>query len=203
MRISKDNDETTIFKMLNAFPGSLNGDVTVVLNYLEEKNYSVHPTVYHEVVLDGCKLIIPGRVYTENNSVISVSNLTDIQQTIFHCICLRHNNGFIRQKALEQLNNNSEFFIIPFVFQLLGEYVIEIVRVINDQTNQLWLRHFALFANENLTYWMQTESRMISYWNEYYRWPNYPKIKNYVGYEIMGRIRIEHEQLMIANTSSR
>ena len=37
---------------------------------------------------------------------------------------------------------------------------------------------------------------MVSYWNEYYRHPKYPKIKGYVGREIFDRInKLERQSL--------
>jgi hypothetical protein len=178
--------------MLNAFPIFLRNDVEVVIDFLLDKNFDIHPTVKQEIILSGEQLIIPGRVYFDELKEGLENNLTDIQQTILNCIYLRHHNGFVRQKRLEKLKNNTEYFVTPFVFHLLGEYVIEIIQAINDQTKEVKLSNFTQFVEENPKYWIQTESRMISYWNEYYRRPTYPKIKNYVGYEIMKRIKNEH-----------
>jgi len=192
MRIPESIKEISKTKMLNAFPSFLRNDVEVVIDFLSDKNFDIHPTVEQEIILSDERLIIPGRVYFDEPKEGLGNNLTDIQQTIMNCIYLRHNNGFVRQKRLEKLKNNNEYFVTPFVFQLLGEYVVEIVQAINEQTKGLKLSNFAQFVEENPKYWMQTESRMISYWNEYYRRPTYPKIKDYVGYEIMKRIKNEH-----------
>jgi len=45
------------------------------------------------------------------------------------------------------------------------------------------------FIRDNPKFWMQTESRMISYWNEYYRRPTFPKLKDYIGKQIIDRIK--------------
>lgn len=178
--------------MINAFPDSLRNDVESVIDFLSDKNFDIHPTVEQDLILDGEKLTIPGRVYFDKPNDFLASSLTKIQQIILDCIYLRHHNGYVRQGRLEKLKNNNEYFVTPYVFQLLGEYVIEILEIINLQADELKLKNFAQFVNENQKYWMQTESRMISYWNEYYRRPTYPKIKDYVGYEIMKKIKDEH-----------
>ncbi len=178
--------------MVNAFPQSLKKDVESVSNFLSDKNFDIHPTVEQGIILDGEKLTIPGRVYFDKPNDVVASSLTKIQQIILDCIYLRHHNGFVRQERLEKLKNIDEYFVTPFIFQLLGEYVVEILEVINSQVTESKLKNFAKFVNENPKYWMQTESRMVSYWNEYYRRPTYPKIKDYVGYEIMKKIKNEH-----------
>lgn len=54
--------------------------------------------------------------------------------------------------------------------------------------NEYTLDFYAEFVGENPKYWRQTESRMISYWNEYYRY-KFPKLKEYLGFEIVDRIK--------------
>lgn len=192
MRISKSIKERSRSKMLNAFPIVLRNDVENVIDFLSNKNFDIHPTIDQEVILSGEKLTIPGRVYFDEPKEGLGNNMTDIQQTILNCIYLRHHNGYVRQERLEKLKNNNEYFVTPFIFQLLGEYVVEIVEIINEQAKESKLRNFAQFVEENPKYWMQTESRMISYWNEYYRRLTYPNIKKYIGYEIMRKIKNEH-----------
>ena len=48
--------------------------------------------------------------------------------------------------------------------------------------------NYVKFINENSRYWKQTESRMISYWNEYYR-DNFPLLKDYIGKKIVDEIK--------------
>lgn len=174
--------------MYNAFPSSLKNEVGYVIHFLMDKNFHIHSQVGQEVILNGEKLIIPVRAYFHEPHDTFYQDLSDTQTTILNCIYLRHHNGFVRQRSLECLIGMNEYFITPFVFQLLGEYVVEIIKVINEQMSELTLRNLARFAKENPKYWQLTESRMISYWNEYHRLAS-PSLKNYVGYEVMKRIR--------------
>ena len=177
-------------KLLNAFPTELKQDVEIVVNFLLDKNFDIHPTVVQEVILNGQKLIIPGRVYFDNLSDTTGNNLTLTQQTILNCIYLRHHNGFVRQKRLEKLVDNiDDYFVIPYIFQLLGEYVIEILEVVDKHINDKTINNYLKFFIENPKYRQQTESRMISYWNVYYRRTKHKKLNDYIGRQIFNRIK--------------
>lgn len=192
MRIIKGLKKRNRLKMLNAFPSTLKHEVKSVIDFLSDKNFEIHPTTEQKVILDGEQLIIPGRVYFDEPNDKLQQHLTDIQQVILNCIYLRHHNGFVRQERLEKLNSSHEYSVTPFVFQLLGEYVVEIIEVVSVQLKELKLGNFARFVEENPKYWMQTESRMVSYWNEYYRRTSCPTLKKYIGYEVMKKIKKEH-----------
>lgn len=177
-------------KLLNAFPTNLKEDVEIVADFLIDKNFVIHPTVEYEIILDGQKLIIPGRVYFDNPNETTGNDLSGMQQTILNCIYLRHHDGFIRQQTLERLiDNSNDYFVIPYVFQLLGEYVMEILEVLDRHINDKTIDNYLKFFNENPTYRKQTESRMISYWDVYYRRTKYMKPNDYIGYQIFNRIK--------------
>ncbi len=176
-------------KLLNAFPIDLKQDVEFVVDFLLDKTFDIHPTMEQEIILDGQLLIIPGRVYFDNPTDTTGNNLTEIQQTILNCIYLRHHNGFVRQERLEKLIDNTyDYFVIPYVFQLLGEYVMEILEVADRHINDKTIGNYLKFSMENPMYRQQTESRMISYWNEYYRaMPTHRKLNDYIGKQIFER----------------
>jgi hypothetical protein len=86
------------------------------------------------------------------------------------------------------LLDKSEYWITPFTIQLLGEYVYELLQLLDRHINDKTIDNYERFTKENSKYWHQTESRMISYWNEYYR-RQFPKIKEYLGMQIVYRIK--------------
>jgi hypothetical protein len=133
-------------------------------------------------------LTIPCRNYFNEPADEKETQLTALQKTILNCIYLRHHNGFVRQRRLEQLINRDDYFVIPYTFQLLGEYVVEILEVLEAHVNSTTITNYVKFINENKKYWQQTESRMISYWNAYYR-QRFPKLKDYVGKQIIDSIK--------------
>lgn len=188
-------------RLLKAFPQTLKSDVEVVLNILPFDVNDVMLTggqihkvdnLIHEsiltVQLDNEQLVIPYRLYFNEPDIEKENKLTDIQKTILNCIYLRHHDGFLRQRRLEKLIDKNENWVVPFTLQLLGEYVFEIVQVLDKHIIANTIDNYGRFVEENPKYWQQTESRMISYWNEYYR-RQFPKLKDYLGRQIVDRIK--------------
>lgn len=188
MKLPKDSFEINRRKLLNAFPKDIKSDVKIVIDYLSDKNFDIHPTAQQEVILNGEHLIIPSRIYFDKPTDFNSDNLTKQQKKILNCIYLRHHNGFVRQRQLKELKDNTEYYVIPFIFQLLGEYVIEILYDIDEHLNERTINNYVKFIRENERYWQQTESRMISYWNEYYRYPNFKRLNDYIGKRIFDKI---------------
>ena len=174
-------------KILNAFPKSIEKDVEEVISLLSQRMFEIHPEVVHDVILNNEKLSIPERLYFDE-----IDNeeraLSDLQNVILNCLYLSNQNGYIRQRRLEKLNGKNEYFIMPFVVQVLGEYVVEILEVLEKQINENTMYNYHNFINENPSLWQKTEKRIVSYWNAYYR-REYPKLKDYVGAKIIKRIK--------------
>ena len=113
--------------ILNSFPATLKQDVEKVVDILSfDKNYLFSPD-FQTINLDKEILNIPCRIYFDEPSSTKEMSLTEQQRTILNCILLRHHDGYLRQRRLELLIDKTEYFVVPFVFQLLGEYVIEIL----------------------------------------------------------------------------
>lgn len=187
-------------RLIYAFPSSLKQDIEVVINILPfdydilladgqicKVDGLIHSTE-QPVSLDGESLKIPCRIYFNEPQADKEKQLTSVQTTILNCIYLRHHNGFVRQQRLVRLIGNTDYFVTPYTFQLLGDYVLEILDVLNRCVNDKTIDNYVRFIYENKKYWQQTESRMASYWNEYYRWPKFPKLQDYIGKQIIDRI---------------
>lgn len=175
---------------LNAFPKYLAEDVLAVLNYLQ--SYS---TPYHsknntnQVTIKQEAIHIPARTYFKLPKNQQFSNFPLIQQQMLLCIYTRHHDGFIRQYMLQQLlEHELEYFVIPYIFQLAGEYVAEILQCIEPVINTDRQNQFAEFILENPRYFRTIESRIISYWNEYYR-KQYPDFNDYIGAKILKKFK--------------
>lgn len=198
-----DNKITSEYKdrILKAFPTALKEDVEKVLEVLpltdnkvklsdgqiHQIDNLIHPSELN-LTLEQEKLIIPYRLYFNEPDLESEKILTDKQKAILNCIFLRHHNGFLRERRLKQLLETREYWVIPYTIQLLGEYVYEILEVLDKHINEQNLGLYVKFTQENPRYWQQTESRMISYWNEYYR-SRFPDLKKYIGLVIVKRIK--------------
>ena len=130
---------------------------------------------------------MPYRIYLNEPVEDKLAALSERQQVILHCLYLRHHDGYIRQKHLEQLIGRTEAFVCPFTVQLLGEYVVEILLVLEKLITSADLTDYAEFLDSNRFYWKQTQSRMVSYWNEYYR-ADFPRLQDYVGKRLADRL---------------
>lgn len=174
------NDEE---KIIEAFPSFLKDNVSSLISKVELKGE--HPiSDSFEVILDNEKLAVPYRIYFEEPKEQSL-NKTEL--LIVNCLFTRHHNGFIRQKRLEQILLSDEYWMTPFIVQLLGEYVREIILTIEDNLTENLLKNLRRFIRENPKFFETTKSRMISYWNCYYR-TEFPNKENYVGFKIPAKI---------------
>ncbi|RAJ80251.1 hypothetical protein CLV59_105359 [Chitinophaga dinghuensis] len=181
--------------LLNAFPKTLQSDVMAVLEILPLN--SVYPIDDCNMVsdpiqairLDEEELFIPYRVYFDEPASMIVARLTGIQKTILNCIYLRHYDGFVRQKHLEALGERNEYWTVPYLLQLLGEYVFEILEVLDKVITEKNIKNFSRLTKENPKFWQRTEDRMVSYWDVYYRWGRFHKLQDYLGMQIADRIR--------------
>jgi hypothetical protein len=189
-------------RLQNCFPHSLRRDVKAVLDVLplgvnevkltggqiHNVDNLIHPT-FLTVQLDSEVLNIPRRLYFNEPDKEDEAKLTDTQRTMLNCIYLRHHDGHLRESRLKKLLDKNDYWIIPFTFPLLGEYVLEILEVLDKHINDQNIGNYQRFAKENPKFWQQTECRMITYWNEYYRRPKFPILKNYPGYKMVNSIK--------------
>lgn len=145
---------------LNAFPPYFAKDVCVVLNYLQSyrtpyhsKNYTDQVTIKQETIH------LPMRTYFQLPKNKQFSNFSPTQQQILRCIYTRHHDGFIRQNMLQQLlEHQLEYFIFPYLFQLMGDYVVEILEIIEPHLNQSNQKLLVQFISENPRYFRTIES---------------------------------------------
>lgn len=188
-------------KLRDAFPMKLKSEIEAVLSILPFNDNNVKRTGQQiikldnlifssnlTVYLDNESLTIPYRIYFNEPDFEIENKLSDIQKTILNCIYLRHFDGYLRQRRLKNLVDKNENWITPYTIQLLGEYVFEILQDLDKQINANTIDNYVKFIGENPKYWKQTESRMISYWNEYHR-RQFPKLKDYIGRHIADKIK--------------
>lgn len=185
--------------IFDSFPENLKSDVLKVFKIipLESKyKFDLISSGFYEINVGGEKLKIPSRIYFDEPNQQNENQLTKNQKDILNCIYTRHHNGFIREKRLNKISKKTEKWKIPFFVQLLSEYIYELFPIIDKNVNDQTIGFFREFKNENPKYWKQTESRITSYWNEYYRYKS-PKLKNYLGIEIINRIKNEVNLIQI------
>ncbi len=175
---------------LQAFPTSFQDDALGVLTYLENKMGNYHSDYTYNVYINKECIKLPSRIYWHVPNNDQFDNFSLLQRQILWCLYTRHHDGFVRQNTLENLlKTELTYFMIPFIFQLLGEYVQEILKIIEPHINKKNHILFEQFILENPKYFQTTESRIISYWNEYYRHTQNKYFKDYIGSKIIVKLK--------------
>jgi len=128
---------------------------------------------------------IPYRVHFDP-PLIRLLFLTSPQRELADCLLTRHTDGFVRQRHLARILGLSRNWMPPFVIQLTGEYVVEILRVISQSLPLLDSAVYREFILRNPAFLDLTEQRIISYWDCYYRDQGR---EEYVGFKILRFLR--------------
>lgn len=175
-----------------AFPARLADDVRTVLAYVPDS--CLAPVQPFEVEVEGEPLAIPSRIYNDEPEPGSERSLTGTQRLIVQCLYSRHSDGRIRQRRLEQMVSSSEPWVVPYVVQLAGEYVLEILEAIGRGLPGLAVpgsvqrRLYGEFISRNGAFFARTERRVVSYWSCYYR-RTYEAFETYPGCALMEEFR--------------
>ncbi|MGW7041415.1 hypothetical protein ACWGDT_01565 [Streptomyces avermitilis] len=178
--------------LVAAFPARLAGDVQSVLAIMP--NTRLAPVEPFEVDVQGETVAIPTRIYNEEPDADLERSLTGTQQVILHGLYSCHHAGQVRQRHLEQIVASSEPWVVPFVVQLAGEYVLEILDAIGRGLPDLVapgsVRRglYGEFIVRNPAFFARTERRVVSYWSCYYRW-KYAAFGTYPGSALMEAFR--------------
>ena len=102
--------------------------------------------------------------------------LSPVQRLQLACLYTRHHDGYVRQRHLRQIIRCTEPWAVPFVVQLLGEYVLEILNDLAEGLGDLGVpdsdlrRVYGRFVVENPEFFARTERRVVSYYSCYHWW---------------------------------
>ncbi len=163
--------------LVNAFPSSVRGDALQLTRVLPQPPWN---TRTFSVSVSGETLSIPYRIY-HDPKLVDRTCLTTGQGGLLDCLLTRHYNGFIRENHLASIIGANNEWIPPFVVQLVGEYVIEILQVVSRNLDLLDPLLYRRFLEENPRFLLLTKQRVTSYWDCYYRWQ---RRADYVGFQI-------------------
>lgn len=142
------------------------------------------------VYLNGNILEIPYRIYNNLPDFSQMNHLSDQEFAIICCLYSRHWDGYVRQEMIKKLiEMKFQDFMTPYVFLLIGEYVVEIINDIGPfvEKNR---DSFIGFINGNHDFKVLTYQRMVSYWNEYYRHSQYKYLYDYPGKKVFNIVDI-------------
>ena len=149
-----------------AFPAQLAAAVLAAAGHLGSDG-ARRPLSCFAVRLDGERLFIPERVYYAPHALMAAAQLEGSAGLVALCMGTRHHDGFVRERCLRRLLDAQESWIIPFVVRLTGEYVAQIVALIEERLPSLDAAAYGSFLRENPGFLATTERRVISYWYAY------------------------------------
>ena len=161
-KMNRSKDE-----LIQSLPLALHDDVRTALSALPEDRYS-HNWTFFSLRLGRELLSIPRRVYLDPPFLQTV-RLTPLQSELLDCLFTRHHDGIVRQKHLARIIRSQNIWVPCFVVPLVGEYVVEILQVIQENLTYLDTSTYADFVRANPEFLALTEQRVISYWDCYYR----------------------------------
>ena len=178
-----------------AFPVEIREEVNSLLTkFTIETKHSTQG--FETVVIGEEKFEIPYRIYYNPPYSLVNSKFTQKEQEILNCIFSRNENGYIRQKAIQNIIASSNNWTLPYIVRVIGEYVIEILNDINNNFETINKSNLISFVQQNPKLYNQTRSRISSYWDCYFRrqFPEMlkgirvPEEQRYVGFQLLSKI---------------
>jgi hypothetical protein len=180
-----------------AFPTALADDVRIAQAAMPPGPYPrLSPFT---VSVAGEAVAIPSRINNPEPTQARLAALTLRQQIIVSCLYTRHCDGYVRQRHVERVIRTPEPWIVPFVVQLVGEYVLEILVAIEhglseaDAADSAFRALYGGFLAANPDFFARTERRVVSYWNCYHR-HDHPDFARYPGAHLLNVLRSMAEQ---------
>lgn len=170
------------------FPEEISEDVKKVLNLIPLQNYgNVKVDTSTELITyqqSGKVFLFPYRLYSLPIPEVTYNKLSLQQKHIADCIYSRSCDGYVRQKHLEHLLSGSyPEWSIPYIIKISDEYVVEILKLVYQKLSGYNNEKIRAFCLENQGKICKSYSRMISYWNVFYRHQCY-RFHDYIGYAL-------------------
>ncbi len=184
------DNKDTLRKLTKAFPAELQEDVKTVLTASPKTmaaNYITHGVSVggeRQFCLNEKETVtLPYRLYyLDDIREGDFAKLTWIQQTVYHCIFSLSHDGYIREKHIKALLSQEKIPVwgFPFVLKNSGEYVVQILETTYQCLKGRDNTELIAFCRRNLQAFLYDYARMVSYWNEFYRY-DYYRYKDYIG----------------------
>jgi hypothetical protein len=170
-----------------AFPGELAGIATSLAAALLPAALPHGASLTFSVVLDDRPLAIPYRVYYDQAQLLLCTERAGMEGLVAQCLGTRHHDGFVRERCARALLTQDADIRVPFLVQLLGEYVLEIILPIRHALSGPLLAACAHYLHDNPRYKATLERRATSYWSCYYR-HRYPVLADYPAMQVVRQI---------------
>ena len=179
----KRHSQNTLDVIYAAFPKTLNDDVLEVMKRIPVTDIEPHTKYAYRVRLAEGGIKIPTRVYFPEIAPNGHEDLSDPQRAILAAIFTRHHSGYQREIWVEQLMKYPNPWAAPFIASLLGEYVVEILILLERSVDDSWESLIYDFAALNPEWTRPLNHQILSYWTAYHR-PKIPRLLDYPGYRL-------------------
>ena len=164
--------------LVHAFPAFLRDAAIRAVGVLPENS---HTSQIISVRVADESVALPYRIYL-NPALIDTTSLSGFEKELVDCLLTRHHDGVVRETHLKEIISRDHIWIPPFVVLLVGEYVIEILQVIQHNLHLLNSSIYEQFLAVNPELIDRTKQRVTSYWNCYYR---NSRPEDYVGFRVL------------------
>lgn len=168
---------------IQAFPKKLTADVTR-LAVLLDPQIGFTTSEPFTVMCDGEAIQIPHRIYRPIVADAVFASLSPGDKLIAACWFTRHHDGYMRERFLRALPVFDQSWIVAYVVALSGEYVVELLEYIWERRALFDRSVLGRWLRENQRYSARTRSRIVSYWDCYYRGAH-PLFATYVGSQLI------------------
>jgi hypothetical protein len=139
------------------------------------------------VQVEGEWLNIPFRIYESEVLPHAANILPEANRAIVACLYTRHQDGFVREREVLKILPVDEPWVVPFVVQLAGEYVVQIIEHMCENVDLMPLDRYRQFAADNPAFIDLTKARAISYWDCYYR-REFPQFGDYPAFQFLNAL---------------
>jgi hypothetical protein len=163
-----------LFRVVSAaFPSSLQSKIELLVNIIPAAEHRPHESL--DAVVGDERVAIPGDACTTLYLTATRQPPSKRQALMLRAFYTRHHDGHVREQSVQGIVKVCEPWVAPFVVCLVGEYVVEIVQIIDTALTDLTVegsrqqRIYGRFGASNPDLIERTASRVASYWNEYYR----------------------------------
>jgi len=188
--VRKRHSAETEAAIFAAFPAFLGDGVRAVLDFLKVAPHEPHVDAAYRAVVCGQDVVLPCRVYFPAVRPENAGSLTDRQRAILSALMSRHHDGHQRELWARVLCSHPAEWSVPFIAFLLGDYVIQVLRAVDESLTSGWTELFDSFIAENGIERRPLNHRILNYWTLYYRYhgPNIRKLTDYPGYAVAKRL---------------
>lgn len=166
-----------------AFPSKISEEVKSIFKK-HPFEITIETKWFFKVSVNDEELKIPYRIYYDKKILENLNEFTQVQQDILNSLYSRHHDGFVRQKCVSKIITSNHSWTVPFIIQIISEYVIEILNEVNDRIISLDEINLKNFLLSNKEFYKVAKDRVTSYWDCYYRM-QYPTKENFVGFKIL------------------